>query len=280
MAKDRQDRDAGLEDETGTDRKFVTALARGLDILRAYRAGEHTLTNQQLAERTGLPKPTVTRLTYTLRAQGCLIYSETGGGYRLGPAVLGLGYAALAGMEMRERALPAMDALARTEGLAPAITVALAERVELKAIYVAVRRAPQTVALTLDVGARLPLGASAVGKAILAAMTPEARAATLDILAERYPQYDSRTREMAEESVEQLAARGYVCSFGDWKAEINAIAAPIRSPDGERLFAMNVGGPSFLAAPDRLEALAGERLARVARELSLEPPATPGAARG
>ena len=38
----------------GVDRKFVTSLARGLDILRAFRAGEHTLTNQQLAERTRL----------------------------------------------------------------------------------------------------------------------------------------------------------------------------------------------------------------------------------
>lgn len=256
----------------GVDRKFVTSLARGLDILRAFRAGENTLTNQQLAERTRLPKPTVTRLTYTLCSLGYLLYSESKGAYALGPGVLGLGYSVLASMEMRERAIPIMDELARTPGIAPAITVALAERSGLKAVYVAVRRAPQTVALTLEVGARLPLGASAMGKAILASMHAREQAEVLDALKERYPQHDSETRELIEQAVQDLATKGYVCSFGDWKPEINGIAAPIASPDGERIFAMNVGAPSFLVSPEQLEEKAGPQLALAARDLSLAKP--------
>ncbi len=54
------------------DRKFVVALARGLDVLRCFRARDGFLTNQEIAERTGLPKPTVTRLTYTLCQLGYL----------------------------------------------------------------------------------------------------------------------------------------------------------------------------------------------------------------
>lgn len=279
MARGKTGADDLADDmDAGTDRKFVTSLARGLEILRAWRPGEHTLTNQQLAERTRLPKPTVTRLTYTLCALGYLLYSESRGGYQLGPGVLGLGYSVLAGMEMRERAIPVMDELARLPGLAPAITVALAERQGLKAVYVAVRRAPQTVALTLEVGARLPLGASAMGKAMLAALPEPQRAETLDRLAERYPQHDIAARELCAAAVEELAAKGYCSSFGDWKPEINGIAAPILSPDGERVFAMNVGGPSFLASPRQLEEEAGPRLAAAARDLSLSTGSAPGAA--
>ena len=56
------------------DRQFVTALARGLDILRAFHAGEGMLGNQEIAHRTGLPKPTVARLTHTLTELGYLNY--------------------------------------------------------------------------------------------------------------------------------------------------------------------------------------------------------------
>ncbi len=45
------------------DRRFVSALARGLQVLRCFKLGEERLGNQQLAERCQLPKSTVTRLT-------------------------------------------------------------------------------------------------------------------------------------------------------------------------------------------------------------------------
>ena len=48
------------------DRKFVVALARGLEVLRAFTPSEGLLGNQEIAARTGLPKATVSRLTYTL----------------------------------------------------------------------------------------------------------------------------------------------------------------------------------------------------------------------
>ena len=54
----------GLQgDEADKDRNFVTALARGLELLRCFRDGEVTLTNSDFSERTGLPKATISRLT-------------------------------------------------------------------------------------------------------------------------------------------------------------------------------------------------------------------------
>ncbi|SET20368.1 IclR family transcriptional regulator [Oceanicella actignis] len=253
--------------EGAEDRKFVTSLARGLEILRCFRPGEYGLTNQQIAERNGLPKPTVTRLTYTLCALGYLIYSEKTGVYQLGPGILGLGYGVLNGMEMRERALPAMEELAQAEN----VTVALAERHKLKAVYVAVRRAPQTLALSLDVGARLPLAASAIGRAILVAMEPDERRRIMDELAAERPEHAAANAEGLARALEEYRRHGYVSSFGEWKKEIHGIAAPIYSADRERIFAMNVGGPSFLVSPEFLREEMGPRLARAARDLTLAP---------
>ena len=78
------------------DRHFVTALARGLDVLACFRTGEATLGNQELAQRCGLPKSTVSRLTHTLARLGFLIQLPDCGRFRLGTACLALGSAMLA----------------------------------------------------------------------------------------------------------------------------------------------------------------------------------------
>jgi hypothetical protein len=49
------------------DRKFVVALARGLDLSRAFRVGDNLLGNNEISLRTGLPKPTVSRLLAMVR---------------------------------------------------------------------------------------------------------------------------------------------------------------------------------------------------------------------
>ena len=59
----RKDR---TKDAERQDRDFVTALARGLELLRAFRREGEALGNGELAERTGLSRSTVSRLAYTL----------------------------------------------------------------------------------------------------------------------------------------------------------------------------------------------------------------------
>lgn len=76
------------------DRHFVTALARGLEVLSAFRSRDRMLGNQELASRSGLPKSTISRLTHTLTREGYLEPASDGkgaSGYRLGSAVLALG---------------------------------------------------------------------------------------------------------------------------------------------------------------------------------------------
>lgn len=260
------DTEDDIAQDSGEDRNFVTALARGLEVLRCFRPSETELTNQEIAARTGLPKATISRLTHTLRKLDYLVHSERTGTYRLGAGVLSLGYGVLAGMETSERARAEMRRLC--EGPNPHVTAAFAERHRLQAVYVAVQRSQQAVSLTMNVGARLPLFHSAIGRAILVAMSEEARGHVLHLAERERPADMARYREGLARALEDYDRFGYTTGFGDWRPEINGIAIPVVSLNGDRIFGLNIGGPSFLVSPEELREAYGERLLAAGAALS------------
>lgn len=260
-------KDEFLEELDGDgDRKFVTALARGLDILRCFRPHETTLTNQEIAARTGLPKPTISRLTHTLCKLDYLVFSERTGTYRLGAGVLSLGFGVLSGMEISERAAEEMKALC--EGPNAHITAALGERHRLSVVYTATHRSQQAVALTINVGARLPLVHSAIGRAILVGMSEKERSHMLYLAEQERPDDKRAIRDSMDKALSDYEEFGYCTAFGDWRPEVNGIAVPVFSLNGDRIYGLNVGGPSFLVSPEELVADYGERLIAATNALS------------
>lgn len=239
-----------MDEDDASDRQFVSALARGLDILACFQAGDRYLSNHEIASRTGLAKPTVSRLTYTLTRTGHLRRDESSGEYRLEAQVLQLGFSALAATDLSERAGPDMDRLAR--GPNPYVTIALAEQSRNRAIYLAVKRSQQAVALSLNVGARLPLFYSAIGRAIIASMDETGQEEALAQAVAEFPEQRKRIEHSLRTLRQDYERFGYCTGFGDWRAEINGIAAPLRSLDGTGVYGLNVGGPSFLITPEEL----------------------------
>ena len=121
-----------FSDDDTKDRQFVNALARGLELLRCFGPGDVYLTNAELAKRSSLPKPTVSRLTHTLTTLGYLNYSESLGKYQLGAGVLALGYRMLSTMDLRKLARPLMEELAEYAQA----SVSLGARDRLSMVYV------------------------------------------------------------------------------------------------------------------------------------------------
>lgn len=245
------------------DRHFVTALARGLELLRCFRAGELGLTNTDFAERTGLPKPTISRLTYTLTKLGYLSYSQRSGRYQLGNGVLALGYGLLSGLDIRTRARPLMQALASEVDA----SVALGARDRLSMVYLDCVRGAGTVTLRLDIGSRIPLATTAMGRALLAALPAGERDYLMRAIKDRAPDEFARIETGVLQACADLADKGFTSSFGDWQSDVHAVAVPVFQADGERLFAINCGCPAFMVSADRLTAEIGPRLAEMARNL-------------
>ncbi|MBO4123156.1 helix-turn-helix domain-containing protein [Cupriavidus gilardii] len=104
--------DPSADTDAAADPRFVTALARGLELLRCFRPTDRWLAHQELARRTGLPSATVSRLTFTLAAAGYLRHRQGTGEYALAPGVLSLGFSMLTNFDIGRFARPHMEALA------------------------------------------------------------------------------------------------------------------------------------------------------------------------
>lgn len=234
------------------DRHFVTALARGLDVLSAFRSRDRMLGNQELAKRSGLPKSTISRLTYTLTKLGYLEHAEdpaTGAaGYRLGSAVLALGSTMLARMDMRAVARPLMQELADQ---AQAM-VSLGTRDRLSMIYVENCRSESALTLSLDVGSRIPLATTAMGRAYLAACSEAERRDLLQKVRDKDPQHWPQVEAGVTRALEEYERLGCCTSFGEWQKDVNAIAIAFRPQTGRGAMAINCGGPGFNLSPDYL----------------------------
>src|SRR6202166_961068 len=158
------------------DRHFVTALARGLEVLACFRHGDRMLCNQELSKRCGLAKSTVSRLTHTLTSLGYLIYVEESAKYSLGMATLSLGSAMLSRLDIRKLAHPLIEQLAEVGQC----TVSLRSRDRLSMIYIDAVRGSAAVTLSLDTGARIQIATSAMGRAYLTAIPEKERNAIME----------------------------------------------------------------------------------------------------
>lgn len=252
--------------EEEKDRNFVTALARGLDVLRCFRPNETELTNNDISERTGLPKPTVSRLTHTLCKLDYLIADARTGTYRLSAGVLQLGYGVLSGMEIGDRAADAMREL--QNGPNSFITCAMAERHRLDAVYIAVQRSREEISLIMRVGSRLPLFFSAIGRAILVGMNEADRNAVIEYANTQDPDgHDIRMKGL-EHALQEYESLGFCTGYGDWRADVNGIAVPVFSLNGDRVYGLNVGGPSFHVKRKQLETHYADLLIKAAQALN------------
>jgi DNA-binding IclR family transcriptional regulator len=230
-----------LSDHHDSDRQFITALARGLDVIRCFQPGEGPLGNQEIAAKTGLPKATVSRITYTLSALGYLEFLPKWSKYQLGAPVLSLGYAFLNSFGLRSIAQPHMQALADRYNCA----VGLGARDRLAILYVDLCRGPGTLTLRLDVGSRLPIPRSTTGFAFVASLPEQEREFLQEAIRTRHPEQWERARSGIEDALEQLDRQGFVLGEGVFEKTINTVAAPFMTPDQSNVFVFNVTGPSF-----------------------------------
>lgn len=262
------DTDFTTHPDEAKDRNFITALARGLDVLRCFRPNEVELSNLDISERTGLPKPTVSRLTHTLCKLDYLVADARSGTYRLGAGVLQLGFGVLSGIEIGERAAEEMRQL--SNGPNSYITCALGEKHRLDVVYVAVHQSIEDVALTMHVGSRLPLFFSAIGRVILIGMPEQDRQAAFDLGRTERPDQEEARQTSYAAAVKEFEANGYCTGYGDWRRDVNGIAVPVFSPNRSRIYGMNVGGPSFHVKKKQLENYYAKRLIASANRLSFQ----------
>ncbi|RII26775.1 MAG: IclR family transcriptional regulator [Geobacter sp.] len=238
------------------DRQSIRSLERGLDVLRCFRPDDRYLGNQELAARTGLPKPTISRLTHTLTRLGYLGYSEKFSKYHLDSAVLALGYSFLANLDVRRVARPYMEKLA--EYAQASVAVGVQERLNM--LYVESCRSSSMVTLNLGAGSQIPIAATSMGRAFLCALPEPDRRSLLEQIRISSEAEWPRISAGLEQAVKDYEQYGFCLSLGDWKKDVHAVATPLIPADGSRILVFSCVGASFQLRKNMLVDDIGPRL--------------------
>lgn len=209
------------------------SLERGLELLRAFGPGATLLGNGELAERTGLPKATVSRLTRTLVEAGYLEHDAARRAYRLGLPVLSLAQALRSGSTVLNAAGPLIRETAQTKRIN--VGIAGADREEM--VYLESIRYNQRASLrTIVSGQRVPMELTSLGRAYLA-MQPTAEFARLmGAFRNRGRSGWERLAQEIAEAVDDVQRYGYCVA--SWQPEVIALATPLAIA-GHRLLILN-----------------------------------------
>ena len=248
--------------ESESDRYTVPGLERGLRILGEFSRREPELSAPELARRLGVPRSTVFRLLVTLENMGFVERARDGRSYRLGLAILRLGFDYLASQDMVELGRPLLETLRDDSGFAASLVV----RDGRDVVYL--HRAPSRspFSTSVSVGTRLPAHATVLGHVLLGDLS-------LAALKRLYPErrLESRSASTPADSaalfdlVQQIRARGWVMAEGFFEAHICTVAAPVRDQDGRIVAAVAVTVPGAAIASDRQAALVAQVRATAAQ---------------
>lgn len=234
------------------------SLERGLVLLRAFRLGTGALTNADLANRTSLPRPTVSRLTRSLVDSGFLIYDVGERGYRLGAVCLSLALVHRSAQPALELALPLMRGLA--EGRRINVGLAVADQTDM--VYLdSVRRSRMGLFRRLVPGSRIPMALTSLGRAHLSALAPADRQLLMARFAPDYGTAWPGISSAIRKSLRLIQRRGYC--WAEWQAGMVAIATPLCEPNGQR-YALNISLPASDGTAEHLALEQGELLMTLA----------------
>jgi IclR family pca regulon transcriptional regulator len=232
---------------------FIEALARGLDVIRAFQPGQPVMSLAAVATAAGLARPTARRILLTLEQLG-YARAAAGGGFELTPRVLELGMSYVLSRNLWEVARPHMERLvARTHE-----SSSIAQLDGSDIVYVARVAVPKIIALAVTIGTRFPAMPTSLGKVLLAALP----AGTAEhVLAEPSrsgitPRWQPDAAERAAE-LRAVRARGWALTDEQLAAGIRSVAAPLRDGDGRVIAALNV---TVHAAETPVDILTGDYL--------------------
>jgi IclR family pca regulon transcriptional regulator len=267
-----------------TSPDFIEALARGLDVIRAFQPGRPAMSLAAVAGATGLARPTARRILLTLEQMGYVRAVEPldqmghvravdreavdpkavdrkavdrkylDRKYELTPRVLELGMSYVLSRNLWEVARPHMERLvARTHE-----SSSIAQLDGSDIVYVARVAVPKIVALAVTIGTRFPAMQTSLGKVLLAALSPEdAERVLAEPSRSGIPPRIVFSSEERAASLREVRARGWALTDEELAAGIRSVAAPLRDGEGRVIASLNV---NTHAAETPVEVLTGEYL--------------------
>jgi IclR family transcriptional regulator, pca regulon regulatory protein len=231
---------------------FVEAIERGLEVVRALGRAPGGLSLSQVADATGLPRPTARRALVTLEALGYVRAEDRV--FRLTPRVLDLGCAYVDSLGLWDIVRPHLRALVERTGESSS----MAQLDGSEIVYVGRVAVPKIITIAVGVGTRLPAASTSMGRVLLAALTAAERRTALaaarrgEIRAAAAP-----SRRELDVLLAQVREQGWAAVDQQLAVGVRSVAAPLRDHEGRTVAAVNI---CVHAAEHSMEELEGELL--------------------
>lgn len=242
----------------------VQSLARGLHLLELLAADEPGLTLTDLAQTAGLPPSTTHRLLKGLERRRFVHHDGDSGRWQVGVQAFTVGSAFVRGRNVVALARPFLRHLVDKSGE----TANLAVEDAGEAVYLAQVECNETMRAFARPGARIPMHCTAVGKALLAAASPDAAARVLTHapLAKLTPRTLTDPQALTGELL-AIRGRGFAVDDEEQAVGLRCVAATLHDATGGALAALSVSGPSARITDERLPDL-GRLVAGTCQEIS------------
>ena len=208
-----------------------------------------------LAETTGLPKSTTSRLVRALERQGLVQRAGARGSLSPGPVLLRFAGRGRGDVDLVEASAQILATLAQQTGE----TINLAVAGPLGVEHLAQRDSRHFLGGTNWVGRRVPFHCSANGKVLLAFGAARPPAGELERMTPR----TTTDRRALEDELDEVRRRGYATAVDELEPGLAAAAAPVNAP--EIVAALSVSGPTIRMTPARLEELGALLVTHAAR---------------
>jgi len=252
--------------EARDDPQFAQTLERGLRVLQCFSANAPALGNNDLSDMTGLPKPTVSRLTYTLIELGYLRRRDDDGRFEVGTGVLCLGYPVLARLAFRRIAMPHLSHLAKAiDGIA---AISVRDRLRMVTLENSIKR--DILRRRAATGFTLDFIGSTVGRGWLAGATAGERDRLFREIARTAPSELDRVRNDYQDVLKQLARDGFASLPNAVRPNTSALAAPLRRRPGDELLVLSCAVDLPSSRPDKVIQEAGHLMLAAAKLIAAE----------
>ena len=245
------------------DPNFMSSLARGIAVIRAFSDQQRTLTISQISHKTGIPRAAVRRCLHSLKQLG---YADSEAhNFRLTPKVLTLGYSYLSSTPLAVSAQPCLNNISRM--LNESCSLAVLDSNEV--LYVSRSATSRIMSVALNVGSRLPAYCTSLGRVILAHMPEEALAQYFSSVTLRA--YTDKTVVSQAKLMEIFATirqNGYVIIEEELEIGLRSMAVPVRGASGRVTAALNVSAQATRISSKRMREDFLAALQNGAQELS------------
>jgi len=243
----QRQRSVAEEIDALTDPDFMTSLARGLAVLRAFADVRKPQTIAQISQQTGIPRAAVRRCLHTLKQLG-YVEAELNN-FSLRPKVLALGYSYLSSTPLSAAAQPCLDQISRTLGESSSLAVLEEDQV----LYVARAATSRVMSVSLSAGSRLPAYCTSLGRVLLSHLP----STELDAYLERVvlaPRTEHTVTDPARlrAVLDQVREDGYAINNEELELGLRSIAVPVRGASGRVLAALNVGAQAARVPAQRM----------------------------